>query len=352
VAPRVDYDARAVSVPSREAAAARLDPRADRRVWLSFIGLALAWGSSFVFIKTALTDGMEPLTLVAYRLGIGTAFLLVLLRLSGGSLPRDRDALRRAATLAVLNIAIPFAFITWGVQHIPSAVGAMFNGTVPLFSIVLAALVLPDEPITVGRLGGLLLGFGGALVLVSPNLAAGGGTEDPTLVLLGELAVIAGSIGYAAGYVYARRSITGRALITRPDGSMRVGTPLEISAIQSVLAFPMMLALALLLERPDGGLLALPPTPAAWGSVIWLGLVGSGIAYLFFFRLVRAWGAMRSSLVTYVIPVVGIALGVILLGDTLEPAELAGAALVISGVVIANGTRGRRRLFGRGRPAV
>ena len=340
-----------MSLPAHEAAigAARPDPRADRRAWLSFIGLALAWGSSFVFIKTALTDGMEPLTLVAYRLGIATAFLLVLLRLSGGSLPRERDALRRAATLAVLNIAIPFALITWGVQYIPSAVGAMFNGTVPLFSIVLAALVLPDEPITVGRLGGLLLGFGGALVLVSPNLGTGGGAEEPTLVLLGELAVIAGAIGYASGYVYARRSITGRRLITERDGGMRVGTPLEISAVHSVLAFPMFLAAAVLLEHPDGGLIALPPTPAAWGSVIWLGMVGSGVAYLFFFRLVRAWGAMRSSLVTYVIPVVGIALGVLLLGETLEAAELVGAVLVISGVIIANGTHGRRRLWGRGR---
>lgn len=127
---------------------------------------------------------------------------------------------------------------------------------------------------------------------------------------------------------------------------MRVGTPLEISAVQSVLALPMVLGLAIVVEHPEGGLLALPPTPAAWGSVIWLGLIGSGVAYLFFFRLVRAWGAMRSSLVTYV--VVGIVLGVLVLGD-LESVELVGA-VVISGVVIANGSRGRRRLFGRGRP--
>jgi drug/metabolite transporter (DMT)-like permease len=320
--------------------------RAGLPVVLSFLGLALAWGSSFVFIKTALTDGMPPLTMVAWRLGIATAFLLLLLRLTGGSLPRDRDALRRAGTLALLNVAIPFAFIAWGVQHIPSAVGAMFNGTVPLFSIVLAALLLPDEPITVGRLGGLLLGFGGAALLAAPHLGAGG-SEDATLQLLGELAVMIASIGYASGYVYARKHVTGKPLISVPGGGMRDGTPLEIAAIQSVLALPMIAVLAIVLEHPDGGILALPPTPAAWGSVLWLGVIGSGVAYLFFFRVVRAWGAMRASLVTYLIPVVGIVMGVVFLGEALLPVEIAGAALIISGVALANVARGGRRLFGR-----
>jgi drug/metabolite transporter (DMT)-like permease len=331
-----------VTSPSRPTPTAR--PRLPTVV--AFVGLALAWGSSFVFIKTALTDGMAPLTLVTWRLVIATAFLLVLLRLSGDSLPRDRDALRRAATLALLNVAIPFAFIAWGVQWIPSAVGAMFNGTVPLFSIVLAALILPDEPITVGRLSGLALGFGGALLLAAPHLGSGG-TGDATMTLLGELAVMIGAIGYASGYVYARRNITGRPMISEPGGGMRVATPLENSAAQSVLALPMVAVAAVLLERPDGGVLALPPTTAAWISVAWLGVVGSGIAYLFFFRVVRDWGAMRASLVTYLVPVVGIVLGVAFLGEMLEPIELAGAALIISGVVIANSRRGTRRLWGR-----
>ena len=107
------------------------------------------------------------------------AFLLVLLRLSGGRLPRSREALGRAAGLSLFNVAIPFVLIAWGAQHIPSALAAIFNGTVPLFSIVLAALLLHDEPITLNRLGGLLLGFAGALVLASPNLGSAAGGHRP-----------------------------------------------------------------------------------------------------------------------------------------------------------------------------
>jgi drug/metabolite transporter (DMT)-like permease len=226
----------------------------------------------------------------------------------------------------------------------------MFNGTVPLFSIVLAALILPDEPITTGRLGGLALGFGGALLLALPHLGSGG-TGDATMQLLGELAVMLGAVGYASGYVYARKNVTGKPMITEPGGGMRVASPLENSAAQSVLALPMMAAAAVVLEHPPGGLLALPPTTAAWVSVIWLGLIGSGIAYLFFFRVVRDWGAMRASLVTYLVPVVGIVMGIAFLGETLEPSELAGAALIISGVVLANSRLGRRRIWGRRAPA-
>lgn len=131
---------------------------------------------------------------------------------------------------------------------------------------------------------------------------------------------------------------------------MRVASPLGNSAAQSVLALPMIGAAAVILEHPPGGLLALPPTTAAWVSVFWLGMIGSGIAYLFFFRVVRDWGAMRASLVTYLVPVVGIVMGIAFLGETLEPSELAGATLIISGVVLANSRLGRRRLWGRRRP--
>jgi drug/metabolite transporter (DMT)-like permease len=321
--------------------------RSDARIWVFFGSLALAWGSSFVFIKIALDEGLPPLTLVTFRLLIATALLLVLLRLSGGRLPRSREALGRAARLSLLNVAIPFVLIAWGAQHIPSAVAAIVNGTVPLFSIVLAALILHDEPITLNRLGGLALGFAGAVVLASPNLGVAQEGTDSTLALLGELAVLAGSLSYALGAVYARHAITGRPLIDDPVAGRRVGTPLEIAAVQSILALPMVAVLALLLERPPGGILMLPPSAAAWASVAWLGIVGSAIAYLFFFRIVRAWGATRTTMVTYVIPVVGIVLGVLILGETLHPEEVVGAALVIAGVVLANAAIGRRRLYGR-----
>jgi drug/metabolite transporter (DMT)-like permease len=240
--------------------------------------------------------------------------------------------------------------LAWGAQYIPSAVTSIFNATVPLFAIVIAALVLHDEPITMNRLGGLILGFLGAVLLASPNLEAGGGSEDALLALAGEVAVLAASASYAGGAVWARRAVTGRSLFRAPENARRPGTPLEIAFAQVLLALPFTAALAVLAERPDGGVLALPPTPTAWLSVLWLGMLGSGLAYLFFFRIVRAWGATRTTVVTYLMPVVGITLGVIVLGETLHAAEIAGAALILLGIILVNSQIGARRLYGRPAP--
>jgi drug/metabolite transporter (DMT)-like permease len=320
--------------------------RADALTWARFVSLALIWGSSFLFIKIGLDEGLPPLTLVAYRLGIATLFLAVLVRLTGGRVPRSADALRRLAILALLNVAIPFVLITWGTQYIPSAVTSIFNATVPLFTIVIAAFVLHDEPITLNRLAGLAIGFVGAVLLASPNLGVGG-SGDTGSALLGELAVAGGSLAYAVASVYARHRITGRPLVDDPRTGPRAPTPVEIALPQVAIAGVLILMLTLAFERPAEGVIRVPGSPAAWLSVAWLGVLGSGVAYLLYFRLIRSWGATRTMLVTYVMPVVGIALGVIVLSEELHPAEIVGAVLIIGGLVLANSAVGQRRLFGR-----
>jgi drug/metabolite transporter (DMT)-like permease len=320
--------------------------RAEALTWAWFVSLALIWGSSFLFIKIGLDEGLPPLTLVAYRLGIATLFLAVLVRLTGGRVPRSADALRRIATLALLNVAIPFVLITWGAQFIPSAVTSIFNATVPLFTIVIAAFVLHDEPITLNRLAGLAIGFVGAVLLASPNLGAGG-SEDDGSALVGELAVAGGALSYAVASVYARHRITGRPLVDDPQTGPRAPTPIEIALPQVAIAGAVILALTMAMERPAEGLIRVPGSPAAWLAVAWLGVLGSGVAYLLYFGLIRSWGATRTTLVTYALPVVGIALGVIVLSEELHPAEIVGAVLIIGGLVLANAAVGQRRLFGR-----
>jgi drug/metabolite transporter (DMT)-like permease len=226
--------------------------RADALTWAWFVSLALIWGSSFLFIKIGLDEGLPPLTLVAYRLGIATLFLAVLVRLTGGRVPRSADALGRLAILAVLNVAIPFVLITWGAQFIPSAVTSIFNATVPLFTIVIAAFVLHDEPITLNRLAGLAIGFAGAVLLASPNLGVGGSRDDGS-ALVGELAVAGGSLAYAIASVYARHRITGRPLVDDPRTGPRAPTPVEIALPQVAIAGVVILALTVAVERPAGG---------------------------------------------------------------------------------------------------
>lgn len=323
-------------------------------LWILFLALAGAWGSSFLFIKIGLDRGLPPLTLVSYRLWVATAFLLVVLRLTKGRLPTGRRALVTVGLLGLTNVAIPFALVTWGELYISSALASILNGLAPLFTIVIAAFFLADEPITLNRLTGLLVGFAGALLLLSPALAASpvatartGGSE-----FLGELALAGASLAYGASAVYVRRHVSGRPLVEDPVRGPRSLTPVEIALPQSLVAAVVTTTLAFVLERPAGSaFIVLPPAAEALFAVSWLGIVGSGIAYLLYFRIVAAWGATRTSLVTYVMPIVGILLGVLMLRETLSAAEIAGSVLVLVGLVLANSRMGRRRLFAGGAAA-
>ncbi len=322
--------------------------RTSLRVWAFFLALSFVWGSSFLFIKEGLDEGLPPFTLVSYRLGIAALFLVAVLRVGGGTLPRSRDAIGRLIVLAILNVAVPFTLLTWGEQYITSAVTSIFNGLVPLFAIVIAALVLHDEPITLNRLGGLLVGFLGAVLLASPNLGAAN-SADSTQALVGEIAVTGAALSYAAAAVYARRAITGRAFINDPVTGPRPPAPAEIALVQVAVAGVIVALLAIVVEPHPGGIVAVPASGLAWFSVAWLGVLGSGVAYLLYFRILRAWGATRSTLVTYVMPIVGIALGVTFLHEVLHPAEILGSALVIGGLALASSPYGQRRLYGRAR---
>jgi drug/metabolite transporter (DMT)-like permease len=300
----------------------RRPARATRADWLVFFGLGIMWGSSYLFIKLAV-DSFGTFTLISMRLAIGAALLWVVVRLTRTALPRDRRVYGHLLVMATVNIAIPFTLITWAEQSVDSALAAILNSTVPLFVLVIAPLFLPEEPIRLNAVVGLAVGFSGVVLLVSPGLVDASG--DPA----GELAMLGSSLAYACGNVYARRNVHG--------------LPTLIPAVFQV-TFGLLIVggLALLVERPWA---TATPDPVAWFSVIWLGVFGSGFAYLAYFRLLSRWGATRTSLVAYLLPVVGIALGFVVLGEAIGPTLIAGAALVILGVALVNGRWGRRRLF-------
>ena len=105
----------------------------------------------------------------------------------------------------------------------------------------------------------------------------------------------------------------------------------------------------MLFERPEGGLIVVPASVGGWVGVVWLGALGTGVAYLIFYRLIARWGATRTTLVTYVIPIVAIAVGDVFLDERLRPIEFVGAALIIGGVILVTGKRGQKPLFGEAR---
>jgi drug/metabolite transporter (DMT)-like permease len=226
--------------------------------------------------------------------------------------------------MSVVNIVIPFALITWAELTVPSSLAAVLTGTVPLFVIVIAALFLRDEPITVNRLVGLGVGFAGVVVLTNPSGIGVDGTA------VAQLAVLAAAVSYAVGGVYSRRFVSGL-------------PPIIPAFTQVALAFAISSVLALVFEQPFG----LEYSAAAMGSLIWLGVFGSGLVYLIYFRLLRTWGATRTSLVAYVMPVVGIVLGVAVAGESIDARIIGGTVLVIAGVALVNSRYGRRPLFVR-----
>ncbi|HEY7702078.1 MAG TPA: EamA family transporter [Candidatus Limnocylindrales bacterium] len=294
---------------------------ATRADWIIFLALGFMWGSSYLFIKLAV-DSFGTFTLIALRLLIGAAFLWVVLRASRTALPRERRVYGHLIVMSVINIAIPFFLITWAEQSVDSALAAILNATVPLFVIVLAPLFLPDEPIRLNGILGLAIGFVGVVLIVSPGLTAAAGT------LPGQLALLGSSISYAIGNVYARRNIQGQ-------------PPMIPAVFQVTFALLIVGLLAIILERPWTA----TPDAEAWFSVVWLGILGSGMAYLAYFRLLLTWGATRTALVAYLLPVVGIVLGFLVLREPIDASLLAGTALVIAGVALVNGRWGRRRLF-------
>jgi drug/metabolite transporter (DMT)-like permease len=295
---------------------------ATRTEWLIFLALGFMWGSSYLFIKIGV-DTFGTFTLVALRLLIDAATLWVAFRLNGTELPRKRRTYEHLLVMALINITIPFALITWAEQSVDSALAAILNSSVPLFVIVIAPLFLPDEPIRLNGVVGLAVGFIGVVLLVSPGLMSATGD------LAGSVALLGSSLAYALGNVYSRRNVRGL-------------PPLVPAVFQVTFAFLIVGVIALVVERPWE---TVRPDPAAWFSVIWLGVFGSGLAYMLYFRLLGRWGATRTALVAYLLPIYGIVLGFLVLQEHIDITLILGTALIIAGVAIVNSPRGQRRLF-------
>ncbi len=286
----------------------------SRLDWLLFGLLGFFWGSSYLFIRIAVDADMAPFTLVTLRLAIGFVLLASVVAVARERLPREARTYGHLLVIAVLSVALPFSLISWAEQSVASSLAAVINGAIPLMVIVIAAAVLPDEPFTTPRVVGLLVGFVGVAILVGfdPGVLAGTSVL-PALALLGS------TTSYAAGGVYARRYLQGvKPMIT---AFFEVGFALVMAAILATLL--------------DGGI-RLPSQTDAIFAVIWLGLLGSGLAFLIFFRLLGRWGATRTSLVAYVMPAVGLVLGALVLHEAIDLRIVLGTALVIAGIGFVN----------------
>jgi drug/metabolite transporter (DMT)-like permease len=280
--------------------------------WFIFILLGAIWSSSFLWIKIAVQE-IGPVTLVAFRVLFGLIFGIAVVVISRAPLPRRFSDWFPLLVLGITNVAIPFFLISWGEQAIDSAVAAILDATVPLFAIVIAHLALHDDKITLPKVLGLILGFAGVVVLMSKDIGASPGS------LVGQGAVVLASVFYAASSVYARKSTENIPGIFRGVG------PLVSSTTAMWLA-------ASFVEKP----LRVPRLPITWIALLWLGILGSGVAFVLLYYLIHAIGPTRTTMVTYLFPLGGLILGVRFLNERLTWQLVAGATLIIASLVVAN----------------
>jgi len=298
-----------------------------QRAWIGFWVLALVWGSSFFFIRIGVAE-MPPMQIVFVRTAIAAIGLNIVIWLQGKRLPTDRRSLGALLFLGIVNTVLPFGLITWGEIYIESSLASILQGTAALFTLIVAHFAFADERITPRKIAGLLVGFLGVVVLASRS-EVGSATSNSTALmhLLGQLAIIVASICYAFGGVYARKVANGRI-----DPFVTAAGAMTVAALASgILTYAV-----LPLSAGVSPVAYTSLSAAALGAVLALGIINTFGAYLIYYPLVTVLGAARTSMVTYVVPVVGLILGAVFLHEQVDARLLLGAAMILGSIAIVN----------------
>jgi drug/metabolite transporter (DMT)-like permease len=292
-----------------------------RRYGPLMLALAAIWGASYLFIKVGVRD-FEPTVLMTLRLLIAGVLLLVFLVATtgtGAAFAQVRGAWREGLVFGAINGAIPFTLIAWGETHIDSGVAAIAQASVPIFVALLAVKFNPSQRSRGMKLVGILVGLLGVGVLAGIHPEGGG------WAVAGTLAVVLASISYAAGGLYGQHAL-GRA-----SG--------PVLATASMLYGGLLLLPFALFQLPDQA-----PGWKPVASLLGLAVLGTAIAQLLLFRILRLYGAARLSLVTYLIPAFALLYGSLILDEPLRPSMLAGLGLILGGVALGSGVwRPQRR---------
>lgn len=265
-----------------------------------------------MWIKIAVQE-IGPMTLVAFRVLFGLLFGVIVILLQRVPWPRSRREWTPLLILGITNIAVPFFLISWGEQSIDSAVAAILDATVPLFTILIAHYLLHDDKMTWPKVLGLLMGFAGVIVLMSKDIG------DSIGSLLGQLAIIVACAFYAGSAVYARKTTENL------PGIMRSAGPL-------VPATAVMWLATLIVESP----VEIPQQGITWIALLFLGILGSGVAFIMAYYLIHEIGPTRTSMVTYLFPLGGVILGVVFLDEQLSWQLAVGALLIVLSLAVAN----------------
>ncbi len=292
--------------------------RVDLRSWLpGYLALALIWGSSFLFIKVGVRE-LHPLYVTLGRVVAGALTVVGVLLVMRGKLPRDPRVWGHLAFVGAVGVAIPFTLFGYGEQRVSSVLAGIWNATTPLVALPVAALVFRTERMTLRRLAGIVIGFAGVLVVLGVWQGVGGARFTGQLMCLGA------AVCYGVAIPYQRR------FLSQPGVS-----GVAIPAGQLLTAAVMLLIVTPLVA---GG----PPAPSRLSldvvaSVLALGALGTGLAFVLNFRVIRFAGATTSASVTYLMPIVATIIGVVVLRERLNWYQPVGALVVLIGVAVSQG---------------
>jgi drug/metabolite transporter (DMT)-like permease len=278
------------------------------------IVLSAIWGTSFLFIKVG-DRSFIPFEVTLGRLAIGAIVLLVILVVSGQSLPRGLRLWGHLAVAGLLLNAVPFTLIAWGEQRISSVAAGIWNATTPLFVVPVAFLLLPSERPTRAKTAGLVVGFLGVAVVFGAWAGLSGRH------LSGDLACLGASACYGLGIPYTRRFVTRS---TASSTGLATGQ-LIVATVELALVAPFLASVPAHVST------------VSVLSVVALGAFGTGVAYVLNYSVIREAGAINAALISYIVPIFSTVLGISVLGEALAWNEPVGAVVVLVGVAISQG---------------
>lgn len=290
-------------------------------VWGMLVLLSVVWGGTFFFQEIAVRE-LPVFTIVAIRVVLAAAFLIVMLIIAGERLPREWRIWRALFLLAIINNVIPFCLIVWGQKEIASGLASILNAATPICTVLVAHFTTSDEKITGLKLIGVVAGFFGVAILLGVDLLDGLGTA-----VIAQLAVLAAAFAYGFGAIFGRKF--------RAMGLTPTGTATGQLIASSVILVP----IALVVDTPWN----LPvPSGGTIAALIALGSVSTALAYYLYFRILESAGATNLVLVTFLIPISALALGIFILGEVLLIQHIVGLVCIGAGLAAIDG-----RLFKR-----
>ena len=286
---------------------------------LALLGLlATLWGASYTFIRVGV-ETIPPVTFIAARTLIAGLLLLLVMRLRGIALPRDRGLWLSFLVQACLNSVVPFTLIAWGETIVDAGLATILNSTSPIFTFLLAVLLVRQETATVRKLFGVVAGMTGICLIVGLEALRGFGAA-----LLAQLAIVAATVCYAGAAIFGRR-FKGLDPSVPAAGSMLCGAAILIPA-------------SLVVDRPW----QLAPSTDSLLALLALSVFSTALAFTIYFRLLHTLGSVSTTSQAYLRVPIGVAIGVLFLGETLASTAWLGLACVVLGVA-AMTIPGRRR---------